>query len=225
MSRESLWHSSVLTNSRHSTGSAGISCSELSFISVFILFLYNGSESCIQTSPVQSKWMASPLKFSIYGVVSVKAARYPPLYVLVAEVFALSIRANNNIKGIQINDRTKHKISQYVDDTILTVVGDDSIDWFSHTVTYECASGAKINLDKCEGLWTGTNKHGTCKLGSTNRENQLKVSGPAQTKTELTNHITLNGTATRLRLSLFTSETRTWNTQIGIHELRNLKEL
>ena len=116
--------------------------------------------------------MASPLKYSIYGVVSAKVARYPPLYVLVAEVFALSIRADNNIKGIQIKDRTEHKISQHTDDTTLTVVGDDLIDRvFSHTVTYERASGAKINLDICEGLWTGTNKQRTRKLGSTNREN------------------------------------------------------
>ena len=78
--------------------------------------------------------MASPLKYSIYSEASTKAARYPLLYVLVAEVFALSIRANNNIKGILINDRTEHKITQYVDDTTLTVVGDDSIDQvFSHS--------------------------------------------------------------------------------------------
>ena len=52
----------------------------------------------------------------------------PLLYILCAEVFALSIRADKEIKGIQINHEVQHKISQYADDTTLTVVGDDSID-------------------------------------------------------------------------------------------------
>ena len=52
----------------------------------------------------------------------------PLLYILCAEVFALSIRADKEIKGIQINDKVHHKIRQYADDTALTVVGDDSID-------------------------------------------------------------------------------------------------
>ena len=74
----------------------------------------------------------------------------PLLYILCVQVFALSIWADKEIKGIQINHKVQHKISQYADDTTLTVVGDDSIDRaFSHAATY-------INLDKCEGLWIGT---------------------------------------------------------------------
>ena len=88
----------------------------------------------------------------------------PLLYILCAEVFTLSIRADKEIKGIQINHEVQHKISQYADDTTLTVVGDDSIDRvFSHAATYERASGARINLDKCEGLWIWTNKNRTDK--------------------------------------------------------------
>ena len=54
----------------------------------------------------------------------------PLLYVLCAEVFTLSIHADNEIKGIRINNKVEHKISQYADDTFLTVVEDDSIDSF-----------------------------------------------------------------------------------------------
>ena len=102
----------------------------------------------------------------------------PLLYVLVAEVYALSIRTDNNIKGIRIN-KSEHKISQYADDTTLTVVGDDSINRvFSPTVTYERASGAKINLDKCEGLWTGINKNRTDKPhGIKWQSDQVKIIG------------------------------------------------
>ena len=72
--------------------------------------------------------MALPLKFLIYAGVCQGCPLSPLLYILCAEVFALSIHADKEIKGIEINHEVQHKISQYADDTTLTVVGDDSID-------------------------------------------------------------------------------------------------
>ena len=77
----------------------------------------------------------------------------PLLYILCAEVFALSIRADNEIKGIQIDDKVRHKISQYADDTTLTVVGDESID----------SLFPRCHLHKCKGLMIGRNKNRTYK--------------------------------------------------------------
>lgn len=44
----------------------------------------------------------------------------PLLYVIFAEVFAISIRQNSNIQGIPIPPRLTNKISQYADDTTLS---------------------------------------------------------------------------------------------------------
>ena len=57
-----------------------------------------------------------------------------------------------------------HKISQYADDTSITVISDESIRRIEHHLSlYEKASGAKVNRDKCEGLWLGSNINRTDK--------------------------------------------------------------
>lgn len=46
----------------------------------------------------------------------------PYLFLLCAEILSILIKQNNNIKGIFVNDK-EHKISQYADDTLLTLDG------------------------------------------------------------------------------------------------------
>ena len=72
-----------------------------------------------------------------------------------------------------------HKISQYADDTSLTVVGDESIERLAyHLDLYEKASGAKVNREKCEGLWLGSNQNRTDKpLGFKWQTDKIKVLG------------------------------------------------
>ena len=87
----------------------------------------------------------------------------PLLYILIAEVFAISVRSDPEIKGIPMNNILR-KISQYADDTSLAVVGDKSIARLEyHLDLYERASGAKVNTEKCEGLWLGSNQSRTDK--------------------------------------------------------------
>ena len=75
-----------------------------------------------------------------------RAARGPPsslLYILIAEVFAISVQSDPKIKGIPVAS-ILHKISQYADDTSLTVVGDESIEGLAyHLHLYEKASEPK----------------------------------------------------------------------------------
>ena len=122
------------------------------FIS-WIKLLYTDIFSCVRVNGHLTE------TFSLTRGVRQGCPLSPLLYVIVAEVFAISIRQNSNIQGIPIPPRATNKISQYADDTTLTVVGDKSIDEVFSTVTlFEQASGARINLQKCEGLWLGSNK-------------------------------------------------------------------
>jgi len=82
------------------------------------------------------------------------------LYVLAAEVLAENIRKNAQIKGIKYGMKNlqplEHKISQYADDTSVSVTSVNSIDALFKTLKeYEMATNAKINKDKTEGLWVG----------------------------------------------------------------------
>ena len=84
-----------------------------------------------------------------------------PLYVLTAEILATHIRAHPNIRGLQ-HPASQPTISQYADDTTLLLADDDSItNALKVFKVYEEASGAKLNLQKCKGLWCGAYRHRT----------------------------------------------------------------
>ena len=71
---------------------------------------------------------------------------------------ACNIRADSRIKGISLPSSPGHEslLSQYGDDTSLIVINDESIlAAFIVYGKYEGASGAKLNLKKCKGLWLG----------------------------------------------------------------------
>ena len=83
------------------------------------------------------------------------------LYVIIAEVLGNQIRSNNDIKGIVIND-VEQKILQYADDTQIFLTNDTSItEVFRQLEYYEEATGAKVNIQKTEGLLMGKwkNRH------------------------------------------------------------------
>ena len=101
-----------------------------------------------------------------------------PLYVLCAEILANYIRTRTQIKGVQIN-RHECKLTQFADDTNLFLVGQKSIDHLEDALQlYEEASGAQINIDKCEGMWLGSYIDNTSKpLGYKWRNDKIKVLG------------------------------------------------
>ena len=84
-----------------------------------------------------------------------------PLYILTAEILAIHIRANLAIKGLCLPQSTPDvKLSQYANDTTLLLNDTTSIHHTFNTLDlYQRASGAKVNQEKCKGLWSGSLKN------------------------------------------------------------------
>ena len=123
-----------------------------SFIGWVDLF-YNNSCSAVNVNGYVSSF------FSLSRGVRQGCPLSPILYILVAEVLACNIRAHNSISGLRLPHAPVPLscVSAYADDTTLVVTSTSAIiavfDVFS---LYERGSGAKLNLDKCEGLWLGS---------------------------------------------------------------------
>ena len=82
----------------------------------------------------------------------------PLLYVLTMEVLAVNIRANPAIVGLQLPNSLDRLpvLSLYADDTSIISTSDDATRaTFQTYARFEKGSGAKLNMDKCEGLWLG----------------------------------------------------------------------
>ena len=84
------------------------------------------------------------------------------IFILCAEVLAILIRNNNNIKGINIGN-TEYVISQFADDTTLILNGTEkSLRTAMDTLKfYERISGLKINIEKTKGIWIGSKVNST----------------------------------------------------------------
>ena len=79
------------------------------------------------------------------------------LFILVVEVMAKSIRKNDRIKGIQLNDKTI-KISQLADDMTLLVQDIESVKAVLGFLSdFSIYSGLKLNASKTEAVWLGRN--------------------------------------------------------------------
>ena len=83
----------------------------------------------------------------------------PLLYILIAEVLACNIRAHDAISGLRLPYALVPLscVSAYADDTTLVVTSTCAIlAVFAVYSLYERGSGARLNMDKCKGLWLGS---------------------------------------------------------------------
>ena len=82
----------------------------------------------------------------------------PLLYVLSIEPFALKIKSHPNIHGLSLpGSQETSEISQFADDNSLVCTDYRSIQSVFEVSDNFCkASGAKLNKNKCHGLWMGT---------------------------------------------------------------------
>ena len=82
----------------------------------------------------------------------------PLLYVLTMEVLAVNIRAHPAIKGLMLPRAPAPLpvLSLYADDTSVISSSDAATAAvFDTYALFEAGSGAKLNMDKCKGLWLG----------------------------------------------------------------------
>ena len=87
------------------------------------------------------------------------------LFLLAAEILAMLVKSNQDIKGITINKK-EFKISQFADDTTLTLDGSQvSLQAALNTLeTYGTYSGLKMNKEKTKLIWLGRKKFSKEKL-------------------------------------------------------------
>ena len=81
----------------------------------------------------------------------------PYLFILCAEILAILIKQNTDIKGIFIDNINEHKISQYTDDASLALDG-SPISLFAAlqtcTIDFNLSfSGLKVNIYKTKIIW------------------------------------------------------------------------
>lgn len=127
-----------------------------SFISWIHLF-YTGPLSTVQVNG----FFAAP--FSLSRGVRQGCPLSAPLYVLVAETLACRLRGDLSLTGLRLPSFDYPcLISQYADDTTIFCTSDEEIkSTFQVYSDYEQASGAKLNLAKCHGLWCGSWRYRT----------------------------------------------------------------
>ena len=88
------------------------------------------------------------------------------IFILCAEILALKLRNNNNIKGIEINNQ-EILLSQFADDTCLILDGKEKsfntaikeLDYFAKI------SGLRINFQKTQVIWIGSKRYSNDRLG------------------------------------------------------------
>ena len=98
-------------------------------IKAWIKLFYKNIKSCITVNGKISKW------FKIFRGCRQGDPLSPYLFILCAEVLALMIRKNEHIKGIKVQG-IEHLISQYADDTSLTLEATET-SLEKHTVSFE----------------------------------------------------------------------------------------
>ena len=117
----------------------------------WVTILYTDIESCV----VNNGWTTRFFKLS--RGVRQGCPLSPYLFVLGAELLSLAVRSNNEIRGITING-INHKITQYADDTALTLLAEPTTlkKTFNLLIKFSDISGLRINIEKTKIMRIGT---------------------------------------------------------------------
>ena len=136
---------------------------------------YNNIIACIIVNGQVSEW------FNILRGCRQGDPSSPYIFILCAEILALLIRSNKDIKGITI-DGTEYLIAQYADDTSLTLDGTEkSLKTCLTVLEFFEISGLCINKDKTQVIWFGSRKNSDVTLCNEHKlswvKGQFKILG------------------------------------------------
>ena len=120
----------------------------------WIKSFYNNISSCVSINGKYSTW------FSICRGVRQGDPLSPYLYLLCAEILAILLRENDDIKGIKINEKDV-LLSMFADDTGLCLDGSERSfkEAINVLMSFAKISGLKINYDKTQVIWIGSEKN------------------------------------------------------------------
>ena len=129
------------------------------YICQWITIVYTDIQSCVTNNGWKSHF------FNLTRGVRQGCPLSPYLFIITVEILALYIRQNKDIDGISIGNII-YKITQYADDTCLTVpfcpqTLNEIINTFQK---FESLSGLKVNYDKTEILRIGSLKDSDAEL-------------------------------------------------------------
>lgn len=125
----------------------------------WVQVFYKNAESCVVVNGHMSEWFylgrgcrqGDPLS--------------PYLFLLCAEILAILIRNDKNIKGIEVGSKT-FLVSQYADDTSLILDGSKAslVNTLKVLKFYASISGLVVNVEKTKVVWIGSKKNSLDKL-------------------------------------------------------------
>lgn len=114
--------------------------------------LYKNISSCVMNNGLASNY------FTVGRGVRQGDPLSPYLFILAIELLSCTIRDDNTIEGILIND-VEIKIVQYADDSTCVVKNKKSAEnVFALIDAFTMISGLKLNINKSQGMWIGSQR-------------------------------------------------------------------
>ena len=122
-------------------------------IKSWIHLFYKNIKSCVIVNGHISRW------FTIGRGCRQGDPLSPYIFILCAEILALLIRKNKNIRGIEVGGK-EYLVSQYADDTSLTLDASELSlkTTFKILKFYADASGLQVNIEKTKVIWLSSLK-------------------------------------------------------------------
>ena len=119
----------------------------------WIKIIYNNISSCVLNNGKSTEF------FKIHRGIRQGCPISALLFILVAEIMAINLKANTSIKGIQCKN-TKILLTQFADDTTIFLKDKESLENSIHLLKhfYQC-SGLKLNRSKTEAFRLGASNN------------------------------------------------------------------
>ena len=142
-----------------------------SFISC-VSVLYSNISSCILNNGFSTQM------FGVRRVVRQGDTHSAYIFIITLEPLLVNIRHDKNIRGIKVENK-EFKLTDFADDLTTFLQGIQSFDRLSITLDrFGICSGLKLNTEKTEALWLGTNHDDLPHINIKKMNKQLRAAPP-----------------------------------------------